>query len=153
MYLKQRRRVSKMADEINGTLYALHSNMRRLREDGPKEGQNFADAAAKINKRIAEAEQGINPAIAKASRAAAYAGKRENNSKGGLSKKDVPVIAISVGMGKMKKPKKKTAMMRGGMANGKEHMYAAGGMVNDGLKALKASGPKGLEAFNKITGK
>jgi len=53
---------------------------------------------------------------------------------------------------KPKKPKKK-GMMRGGMANGKEHMYAAGGMVSDGLKALKASGPKGLEAFNKITGK
>ena len=77
---------------------------------------------------------------------------RELN-KGGDMKKEVPVIAISVGMGKMKKPKKKTAMMRGGMANGKQHMYAAGGMVNDGLKALKASGPKGLEAFNKITGK
>jgi len=43
-------------------------------------------------------------------------------------------------------------MMRGGMANGKEHMYAAGGSVNDGLKALKNSGPKGLEAYNKITG-
>ncbi len=55
-------------------------------------------------------------------------------------------------MGTMKKPKKK-GMMRGGMANGKEHMYAAGGMVNDGLKALKASGPKGLEAYKKITGK
>mgnify|MGYP003112684121 CR=1 FL=1 len=66
--------------------------------------------------------------------------------------KSVPVITIGVGMGTMKKPKKK-GMMRGGMANGKEHMYAAGGMVNDGLKALKASGPKGLEAFNKITGK
>jgi hypothetical protein len=76
---------------------------------------------------------------------------RELN-KGGDMKKEVPVIAISVGMGKMKKPKKK-GMMRGGMANGKEHMYAAGGMVSDGLKALKASGPKGLEAFNKITGK
>jgi hypothetical protein len=74
-------------------------------------------------------------------------------NKGGDMKKEVPVIAISVGMGKMKKPKKKTAMMRGGMANGKQHMYAAGGMVNDGLKALKASGPKGLEAYNKITGK
>jgi len=49
--------------------------------------------------------------------------------------------------------KKKVQMMRGGMANGKQHMYAAGGMVSDGLKALKASGPKGLEAFNKITGK
>ena len=42
-----------------------------------------------------------------------------------------------------KNKKNKAAMMRGGMANGKQHMYAAGGMVNDGLKALKASGPKG----------
>jgi len=124
-----------MADKIDGTLYSLHSNMRRLREDGPSEGQNFADAAAKINKRINEAEQNVDPAIAKASRAAAYAGKRENNSKGGMTKK------------------KKGQMRRGGMANGKQHMYAAGGMVSDGLKALKASGPKGLEAFNKITGK
>ena len=54
------------------------------------------------------------------------------------------------GMAKMAKRKK---MMRGGMANGKQHMYAAGGVVSDGLKALKASGPKGLEAYNKITGK
>jgi len=37
--------------------------------------------------------------------------------------------------------KKKTAMMRGGMANGKEHMYAAGGSVNDGLKALAKTRP------------
>ena len=44
----------------------------------------------------------------------------------------------------------KPAMMRGGMANGKQHMYAAGGMVNDGLKALKKASP---EAYNKITGK
>ena len=72
----------------------------------------------------------------------------------GKKKGKVPVIAISVGMGDMPKSKKnKAGMMRGGMANGKQHMYAAGGMVNDGLKALKASGPKGLEAFNKITGK
>jgi|11BtaG_2_1085332.scaffolds.fasta_scaffold03245_2 hypothetical protein len=49
--------------------------------------------------------------------------------------------------------KNKVQMMRGGMANGKQHMYAAGGMVSDGLKALKASGPKGLEAYKKITGK
>ena len=51
------------------------------------------------------------------------------------------------------KKKKKTEMMVGGMANGKKHMYAAGGMVKDnaGLRALKASGPKGMEAYNKIT--
>ena len=72
----------------------------------------------------------------------------------GKKKGKVPVIAISVGMAEMPKNKKnKAAMMRGGMANGKQHMYAAGGVVNDGLKALKASGPKGMEAFNKITGK
>jgi len=60
--------------------------------------------------------------------------------------KGMPVLAISIGMGKIKKPKKK-GMMRGGMANGKEHMYAAGGMVNDGLKALKKASP---EAYNNI---
>ena len=50
---------------------------------------------------------------------------------------------------------KKAQMMRGGMANGKVHMYATGGSVteNPGLKALKASGPKGMEAYKKITGK
>jgi hypothetical protein len=53
------------------------------------------------------------------------------------------------------KKMKKAEMMAGGMANGKKHMYAAGGSVteNPGLKALKASGPKGMEAYNKITGK
>ncbi len=79
--------------------------------------------------------------------------KTSNNKGKAITKKDIPVIAISVGVGKMKKPEKKTKMMRGGMANGKEHMYSAGGVVKDGLRALKASGPKGMEAFNKITGK
>ena len=46
---------------------------------------------------------------------------------------------------------RKAAMMRGGMANGKQHMYAAGGSVteNPGLKALKKASP---EAYKKITG-
>ena len=65
--------------------------------------------------------------------------KTSNNKGKAISKKDIPVIAISVGT--MKKPKKKTAMMRGGMANGKQHMYAAGGVVNDGLKALAKTRP------------
>ena len=66
----------------------------------------------------------------------------------GKKKGKVPVIAISVGMAEM--PKGKAKMMRGGMSGGKEHMYAAGGMVKDnpGLKALKAASP---EAYNKIT--
>ena len=47
----------------------------------------------------------------------------------------------------------KTKMAYGGMAGGKRHMYVAGGSVkmNPGLLALKKSGPKGLQAFNKIT--
>jgi hypothetical protein len=50
---------------------------------------------------------------------------------------------------------KKTQMAKGGLANGKQHMYVAGGSVTDnaGLRALKASGPGGMEAYNKITGK
>ena len=74
---------------------------------------------------------------------------------GGTPKKDkVPVITIGVGMAEFPKSKKKTQMMRGGMANGKPHMYLSNGGVvdNAGLRALKASGPKGLEAYKKITG-
>jgi hypothetical protein len=75
-------------------------------------------------------------------------------------KDDVTVVSISIGsmsrdkLKKMKKAQmKKAQMMKGGMANGKAHMYAAGGMVKDnaGLRALRASGPKGMEAYNKIT--
>tara|TARA_S200002703_G_scaffold17815_1_gene14558 strand:+ start:856 stop:1086 length:231 start_codon:yes stop_codon:yes gene_type:complete len=53
-----------------------------------------------------------------------------------------------------KMKKKKAEMAYGGMSGGKKHMYSAGGSVTDnpGLKALKASGPKGMEAYNKITG-
>lgn len=48
--------------------------------------------------------------------------------------------------------KKKPEMMKGGMVNGKAHMYAAGGSVTDnaGLRALKKASP---EAYKKITGK
>lgn len=76
-------------------------------------------------------------------------GGRREMSKGGKATKKVPVISIGVGMAEM--PKGKAKMMRGGMSGGKEHMYAAGGMVKDnpGLKALKAASP---EAYKKITG-
>ena len=72
-------------------------------------------------------------------------------SKGGKATKKVPVISIGVGMAEVKPGKAK--MNKGGMANGKMHMYTGGGAVKDnaGLRALKASGPKGLEAYNKIT--
>ena len=72
-------------------------------------------------------------------------------SKGGKATKKMPAIAISVGMvDAPKNSKGKAAMMRGGMANGKQHMYAAGGSVTDnaGLRALKKASPT---AYNKIT--
>ena len=49
---------------------------------------------------------------------------------------------------------KKAEMAYGGSVKGKKHMYSAGGSVTDtpGLKALRASGPKGMQAYNKITG-
>ena len=70
----------------------------------------------------------------------------------GKKKGKVPVITIGIGMAEMPKGKGKAKMMRGGMSGGKEHMYAAGGMVKDnpGLKALKAASPM---AYSKITGK
>ena len=54
---------------------------------------------------------------------------------------------------KTEKTAKKVQMAYGGMAGGKRHMYVAGGSVkmNPGLLALKKSGPKGMQAFNKIT--
>ena len=74
-------------------------------------------------------------------------------AKGGNATKKVPAIAISVGMvDAPKNGKGKAKMMRGGTANKREHMYAAGGSVTDnaGLRALKKASP---EAYNKITGK
>jgi len=58
--------------------------------------------------------------------------------------------AMSRGGKATKNSKGKAAMMRGGMANGKQHMYAAGGSVTDnaGLRALKKASPT---AYNKIT--
>jgi hypothetical protein len=62
-------------------------------------------------------------------------------------------MAIIISMGGGKKGKGgKCAMAYGGMSGGKKHMYAAGGSVTDnpGLKALKASGPKGMAAYQNI---
>ena len=48
--------------------------------------------------------------------------------------------------------KEKSGMAYGGMSGGKRHMYVAGGSVTDnpGLKALRASGPKGMVAYQNI---
>ena len=72
-------------------------------------------------------------------------GKARTNFKdGGKATKKVPVISIGVGMAEVKKGKAK--MAKGGMANGKMHMYTGGGAVKDkmnpGLKALQKEAPE-----------
>ena len=62
-----------------------------------------------------------------------------------MKKGKVPVITIGVGMAELiKDPSKKAKMMRGGKANGKEHMYSNGGDVKDNLNP-------GLRAFQKVS--
>lgn len=120
--------------EPNGALVAKYVQ----RNNAIKNKGDVAGLNAEIDKFVKD-----NKITVEERRASSIAATNvQSKSKGGnMSKKDIPVIAISVGMGKMKKPEKKTKMMRGGMANGKEHMYAAGGVVNDGLKALAKTRP------------
>ena len=60
-----------------------------------------------------------------------------------MAKKKDDVTVVSIGIGTMPRSKlkkmKKAEMMMGGMANGKKHMYSAGGDVTDKLpnKGLK----------------
>tara|TARA_R100001460_G_scaffold101300_1_gene145170 strand:- start:43 stop:441 length:399 start_codon:yes stop_codon:yes gene_type:complete len=61
-------------------------------------------------------------------------------------KKKVPAISISVGMVEIPKGKGKAKMMKGGTANGRQHMYLNdGGLVTDnlnpGLQALAKKRP------------
>jgi len=140
-----------------------------------KEGSDATDAQkATARKKLAqmdrvEAQENVSRSARASKNAPESAAKKEKlapaplqsleglpddfNRGGTPKKKKVPVITIGVGMAEFPKGKKKTKMMRGGMANGKPHMYSNGGSVTDnaGLRALKASGPKGLEAYNKIT--
>tara|TARA_X000001036_G_scaffold6903_1_gene6270 strand:+ start:204 stop:605 length:402 start_codon:yes stop_codon:yes gene_type:complete len=123
--------------EANGALVSLYVQ----RNNAIKNKGDVAGLNAEINKYVEDKE--VSAAVRRASSAAAS--NVQSNSKGADIKKKtkkVPVISIGVGMAEMPKSKKnKAAMMRGGMANGKEHMYAAGGSVNDGLKALAKTRP------------
>jgi|TARA_R100000479_G_scaffold122012_1_gene62816 hypothetical protein len=74
-------------------------------------------------------------------------------------KKNDDVTVVSIGVGtmpakKLKEMKKKAEMAYGGMANGKKHMYSAGGDVTDklpnkGLRKL-ASTDKGRKAVRSM---
>ena len=121
MYLKQRRRVSKMAKKTFTEVQKEVMDIARRNELDESQAESL------LRRRLRQ--EGIPLPD--------YMAKKQEFKKGGTPKK------------------KKVQMMRGGMANGKVYMYAAGGSVteNPGLKALKASGPKGMEAYNKITGK
>jgi len=112
------------------------------RNNAIKKKGDVAGLNAEINKYVEDND--ISAAVRRASSAAAS--NVQSKDKGGDISKKVPVISIGVGMAEMRKgkgkdKKGKTAMMRGGMANGKQHMYAAGGVVNDGLKALSKTRP------------
>ena len=133
--------------EPNGALVSLYAQ----RNNAIKNKGDVAGLNAKITKYVED--NNISQAERRASSVAAS--NVQSNNKGADVKKKtkkVPVISIGIGMAEFPKGMKKTAMMRGGMANGKAHMYAAGGRVkeNPGLKALKAANQ---EAYNKITGK
>ena len=124
--------------EANGALVSKYVQ----RNNAIKKKGDVAGLNAEINKYVEDND--ISAAVRRASSAAAS--NVQSKDKGGDISKKVPVISIGVGMaemrkGKSKDKKSKTAMMRGGMANGKQHMYAAGGMVNDGLKALAKTRP------------
>ena len=116
--------------EANGALVSLYAQ----RNNAIKNKGDVAGLNAEITKYVEK--NSISQAERRASSAAAS--NVESKSKGGDTKK-VPVISIGVGMAEM--PKGKAKMMRGGMSGGKEHMYAAGGVVNDGLKALAKTRP------------
>ena len=76
------------------------------------------------------------------------AARRAKQSAAARKDKDVPLPKLKSEMNKggaVKKP----AMMRGGMANGKAHMYAAGGAVMDNLTAAQRNMVKKMAAANK----
>jgi len=135
--------------EANGALVSLYVQ----RNNAIKNKGDVAGLNAEIDKFVEDNK--ITVEVRRKSSVAAS--NVQSNSKGADVKKKskkVPVIAISVGMAEMPKGKDKAKMMRGGMANKKEHMYAAGGSVTDklspGLKALNKTRP---DVVNKILGK
>ena len=79
-----------------------------------------------------------------------------NMSQGGdtpkKGRKKVPAISISVGMVEIPKGKGKAKMMKGGMANGRQHMYLnEGALVTDNLNpGLKALAKKRPDVVKKI---
>ena len=134
--------------EANGALVSLYTERNNaIKNKGDVAGLNAEITEYVKDNNISKSERQASSVAASNVQSKSTGGDMSKNKK---PKGKVPVIAISIGMAEM--PKGKAKMMRGGMSGGKEHMYAAGGMVKDnpGLKALKAASPM---AYSKITGK
>ena len=103
--------------------------------DGDPDSKAVKDAKAQIA-RMDKLEAEQNAAL------------RARQSAAARKDKDVALPKLKSEMNKggaVKKP----AMMRGGMANGKQHMYAAGGSVMDNLTAGQRRMVRAMAADNK----
>ena len=109
--------------------------LENIIRDGDADSKAVKDAKAQIARMDKmEAEQN--------------AARRARQSAAARKDKDVALPKLKSEMNKggaVKKP----AMMRGGMANGKTHMYAAGGAVMDNLTAGQKRMVKAMAADNK----
>ena len=119
---------------------------QRLREIAKAEAAENVQRSAKQSKSTPESaakKKKLAPPALKS-----LEGLPDDFNKGGTpKKKKVPVISIGVGMAELKKGK--TKMMRGGMANKKEHMYVAGGAVMDNLTPAQKNMVKKMASANK----
>ena len=109
--------------------------LENIIRDGDPDSKAVKDAKAQIA-RMDKLEAEQNAAL------------RARQSAAARKDKDVALPKLKSEMNKggaVKKP----AMMRGGMANGKQHMYAAGGAVMDNLTAGQKRMVKAMAADNK----
>jgi len=79
---------------------------------------------------LVRGKNALPPSVVKAARAAAEKGKPQAKARGGMAKKN------------------KVQMMKGGMANGKSHMYAGGGSVTDNLTPAQKNMVRKMAAAN-----
>ena len=116
--------------EANGALVSLYVE----RNNAIKNKGDVAGLNKKINEYVKS-----NEVTTEERRASSVAASNiESKNKGGMAKKKTGPMQMAMG----------------GMANGKKHMYLSnGGAVKDnaGLRALRASGAKGMEAYKNIT--
>ena len=125
--------------EVDTEYMGMSTERRRAIESGDMKAARRISAAMKAY----ATKINLTKETIRASNSAALQAVAEGNNKGGLKTKKVPVIAISVGT------MKKAQMSKGGMANGKLHMYIGGGAVKDNLKPMpKGSKGKGVRSLS-----